>query len=242
MSIVTNDKTCNKIADICKDYFKNNNLGKSTDAKILYTTDMYKDALQYLNLPPIEEIPNGTFLQSPDNIILINYNIFKNDTETLPITIIHELIHFNDYNSFVSEYCNNKWDNVRKHNLYINMYLWSEFHAIYVSLLHGRIVKTLIDKTYSIDEIIEEFQSQYRADLYKKSIESKINITIKDIFNYCAQILLCKEFNKNLDLKEYETNNIRSFYPYFEDLFDTLSKIKTYKDVDFKSLNIDKWI
>lgn len=238
MSIITDDNNFNLITNVCKKYFNELKFGDVGNVNVLFSTDIYSDANKYLWMPPLDNIPNGCMLRTSKNIILINYDIYKNDKTTLPITIFHELTHWVDYNKFIKEYCNNRWGDIINHQLYNNFYLWSEYHARLLSLYYGRCAMMFFDKSYLIEDIIGEFQSNERIEIYKNTIKNKYNLSMYDIFTYCAQLYLCEFFNAKICIENYIPNNIHEYFPSFKSLYYKLKNIQTYEkaSLNFESL------
>lgn len=197
MSIFEKDDSMNRSVNLCLSMCEQLYKIKSHNLTVLFSDDIMHDRLQYQNEKvELSEEPEGLYVPGENGAIFINYpNYIKNPPATL-ITIVHELIHYFDSMLFVNDFCDGNWDNFENHEIYKTFRLWSEFHAVYRSLLLGReIYAYAMPEYYSREDIIEEFQDFTKINNYKNYIESFDVVDYYHIFRYCAEVMLCIGMN-----------------------------------------------
>ncbi len=242
MNKMFSDKEINNaFAKICKNYMKVMGFDNINNVNILFTNDIQNTRAKYYNPGDlIDKNVNGCFIPTSDNIILINKNKFLGNKDSMGITIIHELIHFLDYNMFLIDYCNNDWNDIFNIEISPAFSLWSEFHAKLFSLYHGRKVLTLFCDDYTEQDIINDYSTNERIKYYYEKINNKNIITYNDIFWYCAELNICEQFNSNFDIVNLISNNLKRSFPDFVMLYNDLKEMKTYDDAR-KHFNSLQW-
>ena len=231
MSIFEKDDSMNRSVNLCLSMCEQLYKIKSHNLTVLFSDDIMHDRLQYQNEKvELSEEPEGLYVPGENGAIFINYpNYIKNPPATL-ITIVHELIHYFDSMLFVNDFCDGNWDNFENHEIYKTFRLWSEFHAVYRSLLLGReIYAYAMPEYYSRKDIIEEFQDFTKINNYKNYIESFDVVDYYHIFRYCAEVMLCIGMNNQITLDYCITNKLVKDFPAFKELFYDLSKMTTYE-------------
>lgn len=242
MSIFEKDDSMNRSVNLCLSMCEQLYKIKSHNLTVLFSDDIMHDRLQYQNEKvELSEEPEGLYVPGENGAIFINYpNYIKNPPATL-ITIVHELIHYFDSMLFVNDFCDGNWDNFENHEIYKTFRLWSEFHAVYRSLLLGReIYAYAMPEYYSKEDIIEEFQDFTKISNYKNYIESFDVVDYYHLFRYCAEVMLCIGMNNQITLDYCITNKLVKDFPAFKELFYDLLKMTTYKEAK-EHLDLMHW-
>lgn len=243
MALITNDKTANSMAIVCKKYYLSKGMEIVKNVNILFSDNILNDRKKYIEINTDDDTePNGCFIPTQDNIILINYKCINAKFVFPFITITHEIIHFADYNLFIKDFYNNDWSKLllENNNFNITFHLWSEYHAKLLSLIDGRVIETLIDSDCKIDDIAWEFSLNEKIESYYKDIKNIKTITYYDIFTYCAQLYICEQYRSKFNIEEYIPGNLANAFPSFKSLYEDLKLMTTYEAAK-DHLKLLKW-
>ena len=236
MSII-NDELYDNLANYCKEYMDIVLRIHANDANILFSDNIVQDSKKY----KAKNLNNTSGKYIPEtNLILINYNNFKNSWNALPITIIHELIHHADYNLFIKDYCNNVINNLYSHKFYNSFSAWSEFHARINASIHGRLLLAILDNTdYNKKDAIYDLRSKEYIMFYKSLCEDIKNPSPYDIIAYCSKLNIYNSYNEKFNINDYIPDNLIMYKNQIVNLYHCLSNMKTYNQARklFDSLN-----
>lgn len=208
MSIIKNDDYINKVVTLTKEYYEFtfnenfNDIEMDVSDNINEDTKLFIDTIN-LVLP---ENTSGRYIKPNDllsvPLILVKYDLFNQNGCSYIGTILHELTHASDYGKFNNEYCNGDWSILEENINYSVLYLWSEYHAKVVEIIHMRKLISILfpDQYIYNEEEIKNEMTNYHLPRYNNELVETLNngqITFSEIFKYCGRLYTCELYNLN---------------------------------------------
>lgn len=208
----------NFLKNITEFYLNLVNQPKLIDYFNIYFSDNIQEDIKQFNCGKSTSILVDGITILPNNkreviTILINKNAPK---EILPQYIIHELCHMYDFMLFANKYCNNKTHEIKKHEYFITLKNWSEFHVqLYIMPYYYSYLTFLSDNTIDyIDKFKNDIDWFYLK--FNEKLLNKDDVYITDIMYYLGEIAMCNCVSDNeaysIDAKIIEK------YPFIDSL------------------------